>query len=251
MSSADGRAHMPGTGSRRDARRRSPHTHTASRSAGTTSNRRHAEAPEPRWRGSSRPKTTDAGPLPRQVSDLRVVAVDHEHRVRAEPATTPRQRSATCSSSPYRSSWSRKRFPRQTARGRTRAAISGNAASSTSNRPSSASLAARSAEVTPERRFAPEALWASRARGERIRRPSPPWSFSRSSPRRRRFPAGAAPRAGRARPDRCVESTFPGTVVPPPAPTRRDSAPTARAAAIPSGRGTFTLTPPAYRPSHE
>src|SRR4029078_1702706 len=46
------------------------------------------------------------------------------------------------------------------------------------------------------------------------------------------------------------ESTFPGTVVPPPAPTRRDSPPTARAAAIPSGRGTLPLTPSAY-PSSE
>src|SRR5690242_11502123 len=42
------------------------------------------------------------------------------------------------------------------------------------------------------------------------------------------------------------ESTFPGTVVPPPAPTRRDSPPSARAAAIPIGRGTLTLTQPAY-----
>ena len=46
-----------------------------------------------------------------------------------------------------------------------RRAISGNAASSTSNRPSSARFAARSAEVTPETRLAPDPLRARRTRG--------------------------------------------------------------------------------------
>ena len=83
-------------------------------------------------------------------------------------ATASRQRSTSSSSSPYRSSWSRKRLPRQTARGRTRRITSGKAASSTSNSPSSAPSAARSVDATPETRFAPEPLCASRCRGRRI-----------------------------------------------------------------------------------
>ena len=39
-----------------------------------------------------------------------------------------------------------------------------------------------------------------------------------------------------------AEITFPGTVVPPPAPTSRERRAAARAAAIPTGRGTRTFT---------
>src|SRR5581483_2295820 len=65
-------------------------------------------------------------------------------------------------------SWSRNRFPRRTARGSSRRATSGNAPSSTSKSPSSASRARRRVEATPETRFAPELLCATRARGRRI-----------------------------------------------------------------------------------
>ena len=58
--------------------------------------------------------------------------------------------------------------PRSTARGWMRRAISGKAPSSTSSRPSWAPRSSISVEVTPETRFAPERLWASRTRGERI-----------------------------------------------------------------------------------
>src|SRR5438045_1263675 len=47
-------------------------------------------------------------------------------------------------------------------------ATDGNAPSSTSNRPSSASRAESRVDAIPETRFAPESLWASRMRGDRI-----------------------------------------------------------------------------------
>jgi hypothetical protein len=89
-------------------------------------------------------------------------------------------------------------------------------------------------------------LCASRIRGERIFATIAavvvlPFVAETSA-----LPSGSRAARRSRRPGSIEDSTFPGTVVPPPAPTRRDSPPTARAAAIPIGRGTFTLTNAAY-----
>jgi hypothetical protein len=96
--------------------------------------------------------------------------------------------------------------------------------------------------VTPESRFAPDALCASRTRGFTIcaviaavvvlpfvAETSAAPSGSRCA--RRSNASGSSD-----------ESTFPGTVVPPPAPTRRESPAAIRAPAIPTVRGTRTRT---------
>src|SRR5581483_3779321 len=134
-------------------------------------------------------------------------------------------------------SWSRNRFPRRTARGSSRRATSGNAPSSTSKSPSSASRARRRVEATPETRFAPELLCATRARGRRISASIPlvvvfpfvaetstePWERRRAS---RSIAAGSS-----------FQRSFPGSVVPPPRPASRESAPAALTAAASTARG--------------
>ena len=193
------------------------------------------------------PEHDRSGPLPREIADLRIVPVDDEHGLSGQtPARRRRQRSATCSNSPYRSSWSLNRFPRQTARGRTRSAISGSAASSTSNSPSSGLFADRRLDVTPESRFAPDELYASRTRGDRISAAIaavvvlPFVAETSAEPSGRR-------RARRSSTSGSIDaSTLPGTVVPPPAPTSRESRAATRAPAIPTVRGTRTLTAGGY-----
>ena len=111
-----------------------------------------------------------SGCAPSEVADLRVVARSATSAVPSgSAATASRQRSATSSSSPYRSSWSRKRFPRHDG---ARADPAHHLRQRPPRRPradpSSASPAASRVEATPERRFAPERLCASRNRGRRI-----------------------------------------------------------------------------------
>ena len=146
--------------------------------------------------------------------------------------TAARQRSATISSSPYRSSWSRKRFPSTTTRGRVRASASGSAPSSTSKRPSSARRAAARAEAIPDMRFAPAWFHASRVSTPRISAAIavvvvlPLVAETSATP-----PGMRAARASTAA-GSIFHRTFPGRVVPPPRPTARESAPSARAAAV-------------------
>src|SRR6478672_9913717 len=114
---------------------------------------------------------------------------------------------------------------------------SGSAPSSTSNRPRSASRSASRAEATPETRFAPAALWASLWRGRRISAViaavvvfpfvAETTAVPEVRPAARRSIASGSSWA----------RSLPGIVVPPPAPTRRESAATPRAAAISSPRG--------------
>ena len=124
--------------------------------------------------------------------------------------------------------------PRAAARA---AATSGSAASSTSNRPSSASPAARRVEATPETRFAPEWLCASRNRGRRISAAIaevvvlPFVAETTAAP-----PGGALP-AGRSRRGRASTRSLPGTVVPPPRPEARERRADAARSAISSASG--------------
>src|SRR5206468_5327290 len=118
-----------------------------------------------------------------------------------------------------------------------RRASSVSAASSASNRPSWAAPARRSAEATPETRFAPELLCASRTRGRRISATIavvvvlPLVAETRTEPRGRR----SARRS--IAPGSSFQSSFPGRVVLPPRPARRESAPAERAAAGSSASG--------------
>src|SRR5581483_845382 len=157
-----------------------------------------------------------------------------------KPLIAARHRSATSSSSPYRSSWSRKRFPKQTARGRTRRITSGSAASSTSRSPSSASPAASRVDAIPERRLAPERLCASRKRGRRISAAMAAVVVFPFVAEIAAVPAGRRAASRSIAPGSSVANSFPGTVVPPPAPARRESPATKRAAATSSPSGTFT-----------
>jgi hypothetical protein len=123
-------------------------------------------------------------------------------------------------------------LPRQIARGRTRRAISGSAASSHSKSPSSASFAARSVEATPDMRFAPERLCARRTRGERIVATIDavvvfPFVADTSN-----VPCESRAARRSTAPGSTFQRSFPGSVVPPPRPAARESAPAARAAAI-------------------
>ncbi len=100
---------------------------------------------------------------------LRIVAV-HDEDGRRPAAPRPPRASARRSARARRSGRAgRGRDCRGRRPGAGRAgAPPGSAASSTSSRPSSASPAARRVEATPETRFAPEWLCASRNRGRRI-----------------------------------------------------------------------------------
>src|SRR5579864_5576565 len=163
------------------------------------------------------------------------------------PSTAARHRSATSSSSPYRSSWSRKRFPRHTPRGWTRRITSGSAASSTSSSPSSAPSPASRVDATPERRLAPERLYASRKRGRRISAAMAAVVVFPFVAEIVAVPAGRRAARRSIAPGSRVASSFPGMVVPPPAPARRESPATKRAAATSSPSGTFTRANVAVR----
>jgi biotin carboxyl carrier protein len=106
-------------------------------------------------------------------------------------------------------------------------------------RASSASPAASSVEATPETRFAPARLCASRRRGRRISAAIAAVVVLPFVAETTAVPPGRRAAKRSIAPGSSFESSFPGTVVPPPAPTRRDSPPTARAAAISADRGTL------------
>src|SRR5204862_1752823 len=109
--------------------------------------------------------------------------------------------------------------------------------SSTSNSPSSAPRARRRVEATPETRFAPELLWATRAVGRRISAAIeavvvlPFVADTSTEPRGRR-------RASRSiAPGSSFHRSLPGRVVPPPRPAARDTAPAARSTAASTASG--------------
>src|SRR5262249_21964088 len=107
--------------------------------------------------------------------------------------------------------------------------------------------AASSVEVTPETRFAPVPLCASRSRGERIAATSAAVVVLPLVPEITVEPAGSrrasAPRAAGS----MVVRIFPGSVVPPPRPARRDRRPAARATAISRARRMAASLRGAYR----
>ena len=150
--------------------------------------------------------------------------------------TAERQRSAISSSSPYRSSWSRNRFPRQTARGRTRWAISEGTFVHLEEAQLRAALA-RSVEATPETRLAPERLCARRVRGARISAVIAAVVVLPLVAEISAVPSGSRAASRSTALGSSSASSLPGTVVPP-APTSLDSPAAARAAAIPATRGT-------------
>ena len=124
-------------------------------------------------------------------------------------------------------------------------------ASSTSNRPSSASRAERRVEATPETRFAPERLCASRKRGRRISAAIAAVVVFPFVADTIAAPAGSRAASRSIAPGSSFESSLPGTVVPPPAPASRERAATARAATISAARGTAGRTAPSVRHARE
>ena len=134
------------------------------------------------------------------------------------------------------------------ARGHSRLATSGSAASSTSNRPSSAPSASRSAEATPETRFAPEPLCASRTRGARTASAIAavvvfPFVAETSAE-----PCGSRSASRSTAPGSSFQRSFPGRVVPPPRPASRERRPAARATAASTESGTGGRTGRGYLP---
>ena len=112
-----------------------------------------------------------------------------------------------------------------------RRATSGSAASSTSNSPSWAPSAWRRVEATPETRFAPELLCATRVRGRRISATIAadvvlPFVAETSTE-----PCSSRAASRSIAPGSSFQSSFPGSVVPPPRPATRESAPAARSTA--------------------
>ena len=166
-------------------------------------------------------------------------------------ATVAAHSSARCSSSPYRSSWSRNRLPNTIRRGSSSVATRGSHASSTSKRPSEPRCSSR-AVATPQVMFDPARLWTGArpaARRAAAIMPAvvvlplvaltivvPPWSLDPS-----RASASGAIR----------KSSRPGRVVPPPLPLRRESAPAARAITSfgPNRRLTCGAGPPGRSPA--
>ena len=148
-----------------------------------------------------------------EIADLGIVSVDDERGVRGQLSTASRQRSAICSSSPYRSSWSRNRLPRHTACGRTRRAMSGRRPRPP-RRGRAAHRAPRGASRRRPRRDSRPSCCA-RASGEErgSRRRARRSSSSRSSPRRSPCPGSrAGERAesapGRSWPGSCPAASF-------------------------------------------
>jgi hypothetical protein len=120
----------------------------------------------PRCRGSSS-RTRPTRPLAREIADLRIVPVDDEHAPRPaahDRASARRRAPARRSGRAGRETGSRGRRPRPHA-----LAISGSAASSTSNSPSSGAFADRRLEVTPESRFAPTRCARAAPRAQDLR----------------------------------------------------------------------------------
>ena len=116
--------------------------------------------------GSSSPKRT-APRRPRSRSDERVVSrstTTRRRRVERRDRAAPALRDDL--ELPVAVELVAEEVAEEDRARRSRAAMSGNAASSTSKRPSSASRRARSVEATPETRFAPERLCARRTVGD-------------------------------------------------------------------------------------
>ena len=189
--------------------------------------------------------------LERGPRDARIVeAEDDERRAPRASRSAGRRRSRRARSRP-----AGRRRPRASARRRARARRSGRAgrgrdcrgrphagaraaappgraASSTSRRPSSACRAARRVEATPETRFAPEWLCARRKRGRRISAAIAAVVVLPFVAEMTAVPAGSRAASRSIAPGSSFERSLPGTVIPAPAPTRRESAATPRAARI-------------------
>src|SRR5580765_3389626 len=112
--------------------------------------------------------------------------------------------------------------------------MSGNAPSSTSKTPRSAPSVSSSVEATPETRFAPELLCASRIRGERIPATSEAVVVLPFVAETTAVPSGSRAASVDTAPGSIVASTLPGRVVPPPCPARRERRPASLATAISS-----------------
>src|SRR5581483_674573 len=98
--------------------------------------------------------------------------------------------------------------------------------------------AARRVEATPERRFAPERLCASRNRGRRISAAIAAVVVFPFVAETTAVPAGSRAASRSTAPGSTIDRSFPGTVIPAPAPTRRERPATARAAATSAASGT-------------
>ncbi len=168
------------------------------------------------------------GPVAGEIADLRVVAVDDQLGVgqlrRPRRASAPRRARARRTGRAGRGTGCRGAARADAAGARPRGAH----ASSTSNSPSSAARAARRVEATPETRFAPEPLWATRTDGRRISATIAvvvvlPFVAETSAD-----PRGSRAASASIAPGSSFQSSFPGSVVPPPRPARRESAPAAR-----------------------
>src|SRR5439155_25800727 len=118
-----------------------------------------------------------------------------------------------------------------------RRAIAESAPSAASKRPSWASPARRSVEATPETRFAPELLWARRTRGRRIAATIAVVVVFPLVAETSTEPWGSRPASRSIAPGSSFQRSLPGSVVPPPRPARRESAPAERAAAASSTSG--------------
>src|SRR5438093_11832755 len=124
-----------------------------------------------------------------------------------------------------------------------RRATSGNAPSSTSNSPSSAPRASIRLDVTPDTRFAPERLWARRTRGERMAATSDAVVVLPFVADTTALPLGSLAASLERAEGSTVARIFPGNVVPPPRPARRERRPAERARASSSTR---RMGEPAY-----
>ena len=228
---AAGWHHSAGSGSRRDGPRRLPHSRRARHSGGSTSSPRRAgvaRGPPTGRRGrSGRCRTAP----PRRCQRGVVGVHEHARRVgqalqRCEPALGDELELAVAV----------ELVAEQVAKthrsGASRRTSSGSAPSSTSKRPSSASSASSNAEATPETRFAPAALWASRARGRRISAAIAVVVVFPFVAETRATPSGSERASRPTAAGSSAARSFPGSVVPPPRPVTRDSLPAPRASAV-------------------
>ena len=215
---AGARARTPGSGSRRGGRCRRRRTCRAFRSGRTTSSRRRAAARG--RRGAGRPgRTSPRAGRAREIADLRVVRV-HDQRSACPAAPRPCPASAPPRARARRSGRAGRG---RGCRGRRRAAAAAARPRAAPPRPprrarARASGAASRAEATPETRFAPEWLCASRADGRQD--PGGHRRGGRLAVRRRdeRATRGKPLPEPVDGPGSSFQSSFPGTVVPPPAP---------------------------------
>ena len=174
-----------------------------------------------------------------EIGDDGIVGVHDERGRRGELRRSP------LASAPRRSRARRSgRAGRETgSRASRRAAVvrvsaSGSAPSSTSKRPSSAPRAATRADAIPERRLAPARFHARRVSAPRISAAIAvvvvfPFVAETSA-----TPSGSRAARASTAPGSTFHSTLPGSVVPPPRPTARESAPIPRAAVVSSASRT-------------